>query len=208
MRFLLVDDHPVVRQGIAQLLLREFPNAIIDEADCATQALQLAANAPELIVLDLSLPDTSGLEGLERLKRKFPELPILIVSMYEEKQYAERSIKSGAAGYLHKQRAGEEIVTVVRQILDTGGYVPKAVSSQQAGMSLRAKVASPHERLTKHEFQVLCMIADGKSVSEIAATLSRSVKTISTQRASILVKMELSSTVELMRYGFANGLVR
>lgn len=208
MRFLLVDDHPVVRQGIAQLLLKEFPNAVIDEADCATQALQLASNAPELIVLDLSLPDTSGLEGLERLKRKFPELPVLIVSMYDEKQYAERSLKSGAAGYLHKQRAGEEIVTVVRQILDTGRYVPEALSNQQARVSLRAIPASPHERLSKHEFQVLCMIADGKSVSEIASFLSRSVKTISTQRASILRKMELNSTTDLMRYCFANGLVR
>lgn len=208
MRFLLVDDHPVVRQGIAQLLLKEFPDAVIDEADCAKQALQLASNAPDLIVLDLSLPDTSGLEGLERLKRKFPELPVLIVSMYEEKQYAERSLKSGAVGYLHKQRAGEEILMVVRQILDTVGYVPKAVPNQQARESLRAKAASPHERLTKHEFHVLCMIADGKSVSEVATFLSRSVKTISTQRASILLKMELSSTADLMRYCFASGLVR
>ena len=161
-----------------------------------------------MIVLDLSLPDTSGLEGLERLTRKFPKLPVLIVSMYDEKQYAERSLKSGAAGYLHKQRAGEEIVTVVRQILGTVGCVPTAEPNQRAGVGLREKATSPHERLSKHEFQVLCMIADGKSVSEIATILSRSVKTISTQRASILFKMELSTTTDLMRYCFANGLVR
>ena len=203
-----MDDHPVVRQGIAQLLLNEFPNAAIDEADTVAQALQLAANAPELIVLDLSLPDAGGLEGLERLKRKYPKLPVLIVSMYEESQYAARSIQAGAAACLHKQRAGTEIVTAVREILDNGTYVPDSFSSEPTLASVPSRADAPHEYLRKHEFQVLCMIANGKSVSDIAASLSRSVKTISTQRASVLRKMHLSSTTDLMRYCFANGLVR
>ena len=208
MRFLLVDDHPVVRQGIAQLLLNEFPNAVIDQADTVAQALQLAANAPELIVLDLSLPDASGLDGLERLKRKYSKLPVLIVSMYDENQYAARSLKAGAVGYLHKQRAGAEIITAVRQILDKGRYGLKTISDQLTSANRRINSDAPHECLSKHEFQVLCMIANGKSVTEIATNLSRSVKTISAQRASILHKLELTSTTDLMRYCFANGLVR
>jgi two-component system, NarL family, invasion response regulator UvrY len=208
MRFLLVDDHPLVRAGIGQLLLREYPDAIVDEAGSAAQALQLAAsNRHALICLDLSLPDASGFDCLEALKRQRADVPVLIVSMYEESQYATRSMKAGAAGYLHKQHAGTEIIHALRCVLKDGHYLNEAYAQRLALASIHGGEGTPHDRLTEQEFRVLCLLGDGKAVGKIATELSRSVKTVSSHRANILRKMAMKTTSELVHYCIKNGLV-
>lgn len=209
MRFLLVDDHPIVRGGVAQLLLKEYPTAIIDEAGSAAQALEsLRTNRHDLILLDLSLPDASGLDGLERLKRQRPDVPVLVVSMYEEDHYASRALKAGAAGYLHKQRAATEIIQAVRRVIAQGCYLSEAYAMRLAMAGLRGEDRAPHERLTAQEFRILCLIGSGNPASQIAKQLTRSVKTVSSHRANILQKMSMKSNAELVHYCIRIGLVR
>jgi two-component system, NarL family, invasion response regulator UvrY len=208
MRILIADDHPIVRQGMGQLLIKEFPDAAIDEADSGLQATQMVRDQDYAIVLlDLSLPDKSGLDCLEDFKRLRPAMPVLVLSMYEESQFASRVMKAGASGYLHKQRAAAEILNAVRKVLSGGQYLSAAYAEQLALAAMRGDEGPPHERLTQHEFRIMRLIASGKTVSEIAEQLNRSAKTISSHRVRILEKMNMKTNAELTHYCVKNQLV-
>ena len=175
MRILIVDDHPIVRQGIHQLLAKAFVGADFHEAETCAQALQAVRDHDyAIMLLDLSLPDNTGLECLADIKRLRPAMPVLVVSMNEESQFAPRVMKAGAAGYLHKQRAAAEILKAVRKVLAGGHYLSVAYAEQLALASMRGDPGAPHERLTQHEFRIMCLIASGKTVGQIADQLSRS----------------------------------
>jgi two-component system, NarL family, invasion response regulator UvrY len=208
MRILIADDHPIVRQGIGQLLVKEFPDAVIDEADSGLQATQmLRARDYAIVLLDLSLPDKSGLDCLEDFKRLRSATPVLVLSMYEESQFASRVMKAGASGYLHKQRAAAEILKAVRKVLAGGQYLSEAYAEQRALAAMRGEEGPAHERLTPHEFRIMRLIASGKTVGEIAEILSRSVKTVSSHRVRILEKMNMKTNAELTHYSIKNQLV-
>ena len=207
MRILLADDHPVVRHGIGQLLIREFSNIVLDEAGTSQQTLELVKqNEYDLIILDLIFPDCNGLECLEGLKRIRPMMAILVLSMHEEREFASRVIKAGALGFLNKQRAAADIIIAVRRILSGHMYVSETYAEQLAVSILRSQAGPLHECLTKQEFSLMCLIASGKTVSEISRERSRSVKTISTQRVNVLRKMKMKNNAELIHYCVRHGL--
>jgi two-component system, NarL family, invasion response regulator UvrY len=208
MRFLLVDDHPIVRRGVTQLLSTRYPNAVFDEADQAAQAMQLAeATHYDLVVLDLSLPDLNGLDCLALLRRRHPDTKVLVMSMHEESDYAARCLKAGAAGYLHKQRAAADIISAVHSVLSEGYYLSDAQARQVLRPLAHAQSMTPHQRLTQQEFRILCSLGSGRRVGEIAAALCRSAKTVSTHRVNILRKMQMRTNAELIRYCISNKLV-
>ena len=206
MRILLADDHPVVRYGIGQLLIREFSNIVLDEAGTSQQTLELVKqNEYDLIILDIILPDCNGLECLEGLKRIRPMMAILVLSMHEEREFASRVIKAGALGFLNKQRAAADIIIAVRRILSGHMYVSETYAEQLAVSILRSQAGALHECLTKQEFSLMCLIASGKTVTEISRERSRSVKTISTQRVNVLRKMKMKNNAELIHYCVRHG---
>lgn len=209
MRVLVADDHPIVRQGIRQLLIQEFADGVIDEAETAEQAMLLVrANHYSLLLLDLALPERGGLDCLAECQRLRPEMPVLVLSMFDESQFAVRAIKAGAAGYLNKQHAAAEILKAVHKVLAGGHYLSEVYAAQVAVSALRGESGVPHERLTEREFQVLCLIGSGKTVGEIALLLNRSVKTVSSHRVRILEKMNMRTNAELTHYCIKNQLVQ
>lgn len=208
MRILIADDHAVVRRGLRQILADAFPKAVFGEAGNAPEALeQVWKQKWELVMLDVTMPGRSGLEVLKEIKSARPKLPVLILSVQPESQYGVRVLKAGAAGFLNKDSAPETLVFAVKKILEGGRYVSPALAEK-----LAADVASngsqlPHESLSDREMEVLCLIASGKTPTEIAEQLSLSVKTVSTYRSRILEKMNMETTAELMHYALANRLV-
>ena len=207
MKILIADDHAVVRHGLKQILADAFGNEQIGEACNAQEVLDLVWNKPwDLVLLDITMPGRSGLDLLKELKQHRPALPVLVLSVHPEDQYAVRVIKAGAAGYLNKDSAVEELVAAVKRAVEGGKYVSSSV-----GEALAASVNAPngrplHEGLSDREFEVLRLIASGKTVGEIATQLSLSVKTISTYRGRMLAKMKLKTNAELMRYAIEHGL--
>ena len=208
MKILIVDDHAVVRRGLKEILEEEFEAAEFGEAGNAADALrELRAAQWDVVVLDIALPGRSGMEVLKGAADRRPKSPILVLSMYPEEQYAIRALKAGAAGYLTKETAPEELVAAVRKILDGGTYVSASLAEKLA-VSLGQDGEKPaHELLSNREYEVMCMIAAGESVSQIAARMSLSVKTVSTYRARVLRKMGMRTNAELMRYALKAGLV-
>jgi len=208
MKILLTDDHAVVRHGLKQLLAAEFKRATFGEAANATEALDHVSSQDwDVVVLDLNMPGRGGLEVLREIKKIRPQLPVVILSMHPEDQFAMRLLKAGAAGYLTKETAPEQLVGAIRKVMAGGHYVSPALAEQMVSfLGVDVQVA-PHERLSTREFQVLHLIATGKPVSAIAKELSLSVKTISTYRQRILEKMGMTSNVELIRYGLQKQLV-
>lgn len=206
---LLVDDHPLMRSAVSHVLRSEYPDAKIDEVADATQALKQASLfCYDLVLLDLCLPDTKGFDCLEMLKRERPNVPVLVISMHEEIYYAARALKAGASGYLEKQQDASEILRAVRAVLANGIYISETLARNQAMDGIRGSKYVPHERLTEREFEVLCHIGAGKTVSAIACQLCRSVKTISTHRVNILQKMNMQSNSDLVHYCHKIGLIR
>ncbi len=210
MKFLIVDDHVVVRAGLRQILEDEFPGASFGEAGSAAAARALVVGEPwDLVLLDISMPGRSGLEALGDLRQTRPRLPVLVLSMHPEAEFALRALKAGASGYLTKQSAAEELIGAVRKALAGGRYITAALAEK-----LAADIAGdfgpslPHESLSDRELQTLQLLAAGKAVKEIAAELSLSAKTVSTYRARVLEKLGLRSTVELARYALRHGLVK
>lgn len=201
MRILLVDDHPVVRLGVKEILKGAFATATIGEASDAEEALAELRAAPwEMVLLDLSMPGRSGLDLLKDVRRAQPLVPILVLSMHPPEQFAARVLRAGASGYLTKDAAPTELATAVERILSGhSGYV--------SGATPPAAAPHVHDVLSDREYQVLRMMGRGRSVSQIASDLSLSVKTVSTYRARLLRKMEMSSTAQLMRYAIEHGLV-
>ena len=203
-KVLLVDDHPVVRQGIARILAAEIPDLrLVDAVDGVSALAQLRSAPCDLILLDLTLPGDSGLVVLRKIRREFPAVPVLVVSMHPVDQFAQRSLQAGAVGYVAKDSDPQEIVQAVRNALAGERHVPAEL--QEAARLEREP--PPHTVLSDREYQVLRMIGAGRTVSEIGAELGLSVKTVSTYRARILVKLELRTSAELIHYAVVNGLV-
>lgn len=208
-RILLVDDHPVVRQGIRQILTEAFDQVDIGEAGDAPQALHEVRTRPwSVVILDLSLPGTSGLDVLRDLRREQPALPILILSMHTAAQFAWRAMAAGAAGYLTKDSGPRELVRAVHLLLEGKTYTDYTDAHPESGAPRSSEAARRlHDALSDREYQVLRMMALGKTVSQIALETSLSVKTVSTYRARVLEKMGMRTTAELMRYAILNHLV-
>ena len=204
-RVLLVDDHPVIRQGIRRILTRAFENLFVGEADSGEQAVRrFETDEWDLVLLDISLPGASGLDVIGDLRRLRPSARIMVISVHPPQHFARRALAVGALGYLEKSAPPEEMVKAVTQVLAGRPYAP--AGGAEASLKGGTK-GMRHEVLSDREYQVLRMIGMGKTVSEIAAELALSVKTVSTYRARILEKMELRTTAELMHYVIDNGLV-
>ncbi|MBN2026894.1 MAG: response regulator transcription factor [Actinobacteria bacterium] len=208
MKILIVDDHPVVRKGLTQILCEEPDVEIAAEARTAAESLDMVREKEwDVVVLDITLPDRSGLEALKDIKAVRPQLPVLILSMHPEDQYALRVLKAGAAGYVNKDSASEELVKAVRKVMGGGRYVSPFMAEKLASVVGGDYERPPHESLSDREFQVMCMLASGKRLKEVAEELCLSVKTVSTYRARVLEKMGMESNAELTYYAVKNGLV-
>ena len=208
MRFLIVDDHAILRSGLKALLADEFHGATFGEASDARQALeQLQKKAWDVALLDITLPGKNGLDLLKELKVACPKLPVLVLSAHPEDQFAVRVLKAGAEGYMTKESAPEELVKAVRKILAGGLYVSPALAEKLALRVGKDSTRTPHETLSDREYEVMCRIASGKTVTEIAGELSLSAKTISTYRARVLEKLGVKNSAEIVQYAIRNGLV-
>ena len=207
-RALIADDHAVVRQGLIQILGNIPEITVAGEAINGQEVLdKVRAEAWDVVILDISMPDRSGLDILKQLKAERPKLPVLVLSMHSEDQYAVRALKAGASGYLTKDSAPDELVKAIRKVVSGGRYVGSCLAERLA-FEIGADFSKlPHETLSDREFQVLRLIASGKSVTEIAAELSLSSKTVSTYRVRLLQKMNLKTNAELMHYAMQNHLV-
>jgi two-component system invasion response regulator UvrY len=204
---MLVDDHPIVRRGVRDILVDAFPHAAIADVGSGAEAISMArADRWDIVILDLTLPDCSGLDVLKRVRERHARLPVLILSMHAPDQFARRVIAAGGSGYLTKDAADAELVTAVGRLLRGGRYFGPDVLERVA-MTLHPDAAErPHERLSDREYQVLRLIGSGRRVSQIAEQLGLSVKTVSTYRARVLEKMELRTNADLTGYAVRHGL--
>jgi two-component system invasion response regulator UvrY len=206
-RILIADDHPVVREGIRQIVSAAGDMLVADEAGSGRELLERAQSVDhDLVLLDLSMPEVSGLDLLKQLKRERPKIPVVILTMYSEDQFAVRALKAGAAGFLMKDSAPTELVGAVRKVVSGGRYLTPTVAERLAGYLAADSDQPVHEKLSDREYQVLRMIAAGKSTRQISIELALSVKTISTYRARIFEKMQMKSTAELAAYAVRNRL--
>ena len=207
-RILIADDHAVVRRGLRQTVSEESDMTVVGEASNAQELLGLTRKVPcDVVVLDISMPGRSGLDALKELRQEWPRLPVLVLSMHPEDQYAVRTLRIGAAGYLTKESAPEELVKAIRKAVSGGKYVTPSLAEKLALDLAKDGERPPHETLSEREYQVMCLIASGRSVTEISVELSLSVKTISTYRARILEKMGLRNNAELVHYAISRHLV-
>lgn len=205
---LLVDDHPIVRRGVKDLLIHERICSEIEEASSGEAALLAIRRKPwGLMLLDVALPDKHGLDVLKEAKEIQPRLPVLMLSLYPEKEFALRAIKAGASGYLTKQSAPAELLAAVNRVLQGGRYITAALAEQMAAALETGVEGVLHARLSDRELQVLQLLGKGKAVSVIAEELCLSVKTVSTYRARILEKLSCQTTAELIRYAVDAKLV-
>jgi len=208
-KVLIVDDHAIVRRGLKELLTDEPDISVFEAGDAETASALIRKNSWDLIVLDLDLPGKSGLQLLDEVKRDPRSIPVLILSVYPEEQFAVRTLRAGAAGFMSKDSAAEDLVAAIRRILGGGKHISQTVAElilSQATPDTDTPI-SPHEKLSDREFQILRLFGSGKTVSGIARELSISIPTVSTYRARILEKMELKTTAELIRYAVQNRLV-
>jgi two-component system, NarL family, invasion response regulator UvrY len=206
-KVIVVDDHPVVRRGLRQIIEDEPDMEVAGEAKNAGECFSLVRKTDcTLVLLDITLPDKSGFDVLKQLKYELPGLPVLILSIHPEDQYGLRFIKAGASGYLMKEVASEELVKAIRKVSAGGKYVSASLAEKLVS-HLDALDRPPHENLSNREFQILCMIAAGKSLKGIADELCISEKTVSTYRARILEKMKMSTNSDLIHYVLDHHLV-
>ncbi|HJU05109.1 MAG TPA: response regulator transcription factor [Nitrospiraceae bacterium] len=207
-RALIADDHAVVLKGLKQVLSDTPDIAVVAEANTGQQVLDLIRTKPvDVVVLDIAMPDGNGLDVLRSLKRERPSLPVVVLSMHSEEQYGVLVLKAGAAGYLTKESAPDQLIAAIRKVIGGGKYISTALAEKLA-FDLESDPNVPlHERLSSREYQVLGMIAIGKTVGEIAQTLGLSAKTISTYRSRILEKMKMQKNAELTHYAVRQGLV-
>ena len=198
----------MVRQGLKLILADHFPRAAFGEARSAQEALQLTWKERwDVVILDITIPGRGGLEVLKEIKRARPKVPVLILSMHPEDQFAVRMLKAGAAGYMTKGSAGEELVGAIKKVVSGGRYVSPLLAERMASYLDIDLRKAPHERLSNREFLIMRLIASGRSVGQIAKELSLSVSTVSTYRSRILHKMDMEHNAELTRYAVQNGLV-
>jgi len=203
----IADDHPVVRQGIRQIVAATDDITVVDEATTGHEALQRLTNIQcDLVLLDLSLPDIDGLDLLKQLRREYPQRPVLILTMHSEDQFALRALKAGASGYLTKESAPAELVGAVRKVVAGGRYISQRLAESLAAHLGPDAEKPAHERLSDREYQVLRLIAAGRSTRDISTQLSLSSKTVSTYRARLLDKMGMKTSAELMAYAVRHHL--
>jgi DNA-binding NarL/FixJ family response regulator len=210
MKILVADDHAIVRAGLRRILELEFPGATVGEAATFEELLARATSAPwDVVILDVALGAANGLDALPLLKEKRPSLPVVVLSMYGERQFVVRALAEGASAYLTKEQAAdEELFRAVRAVCAGRRYVGERLAEQLADHLARGGEEKPHEALSARELEVFLLLAAAKSVSEIAERLHLSVKTVSTYRTRILEKMSLGSNAEIIQYAVRNGLVR
>ena len=207
MKILLVDDHAIVRVGLKQMLADAFDQLQVTEAGSGQEAIAKAQESVwDLAVLDINLPDTNGLDVLKKLKAMSPALPIVVLSFHPEEQYALRALRGGAAAYVTKDSAPKELATAIKEVLAGRRYVPPALAERLESVPPQAAGKLLHTLLSDRELQVLSMIGSGKSVTEIAAALDLSVKTVSTYRMRLLSKLQLKTTSALIRYALTHQL--
>lgn len=204
----ITDDHAIVRQGLKQIVSDADDMTVSGEAENGNDTLrQLRQCPPDVLVLDIAMPGKGGVEVLKQIKHEFPKLPVLMLSMYPESQYAVRLIKAGAAGYLSKESAPELLVSAIRTVAQGKRFITSSLAELLANELERDSDLPLHHALSDREFQTLRLIASGKSISEIADSLALSVKTVSTYRTRILDKMHMKNSAELMHYAIQNNLV-
>jgi two-component system invasion response regulator UvrY len=207
-RVLIADDHAIVRQGLRQILSQTDDLLVAGEAEDGVDAMRLAREeAWDVVLLDVSMPNRNGIDTLKMLKKELPRLPVLILSMHPEEQYAVRALKSGASGYLTKQSAPELLVTAIRQVASGHKYVSPSLAIKLADVIAENNDRPLHEMLSNREYQIFCLIAAGRPLIQIAEELKISVKTVSEYRKRVLDKMRLESSAELIHYGLKHGLV-
>ena len=207
-RILIADDHAIFRHGLRQILEENSDMSVDGEASNGQDVLdQIWRNDFDLLLLDINMPGMSGLETLKQLKAQKPKLKVLVLSMYPEEQYAIRALKAGASGYITKASASEELIEAIRKVSQGGKYVSASLAEKLI-LDFESDIDRlPHELLSDREFEVLCMIASGKTVSQIAEELCLSVKTVSTHRVRILEKMRMKNNAELTNYAIKHELI-
>lgn len=204
----IVDDHAVVRQGLKQILAEESRMTVVGEAANGVEApRKIQETNPDVVILDISLPGRNGIDVLRRIKADAPNRPVLVLSMYPEDQYAVRLLKDGAAGYLTKESAPEQLVTAIRAVASGKKYISPAVAELMLNEMVGEGTGDAHESLSRREYQVFVMLASGKTTTEIAKDLCLSTKSITTYRARVLRKMNLRNNVELTHYAIKHGFV-
>jgi DNA-binding NarL/FixJ family response regulator len=208
MRILIADDHPIFRAGVKEILLKEKDVESIGEADTGHKVLELARKQRwDVVLLDLTMPGKDGLEALQELRRERPALPILVLSAHPEDQLALRLLRSGAAGYLTKDKAPEVLLAAIRKVLRGEKYISESLAEKIALDTVSGATESLHETLSQREYQVMIMLAAGKTAKEIAKQLFLSIRTVSTYRARVLEKMKMKTNAELIRYALQNKIV-
>jgi DNA-binding NarL/FixJ family response regulator len=206
-RVFIADDHAIVREGLKQIVSEAADMVVADEAKDGNEVLEKTLTGDyDIVMLDITMPGINGLDALKQIKSQRPELPILVLSMHPEEQYALRVLKAGASGYLTKESAPEELITSIRRVSRGMKYVSPSLA-QRLASELEIDHAKPlHETLSDREYQVMCMVAGGKPVKQIADELSLSIKTVSTYRRRILEKMGMKNNAELVRYAMEHDL--
>jgi two-component system, NarL family, invasion response regulator UvrY len=208
-RVLIADDHAIVRHGLKQIVEENGEMHVVAEADSGISALHKIREIEcDVVLLDISMPDMSGIDVLKQIHAEQPQLPILILSIYPEDQYAVRLIRAGAAGYMTKESAPPEVVKAIRRVASGKKYISPAVAEILANELGANEEKPPHQILSDREYQIFLLLASARTVSEIADTLALSVKTVSTYRARILEKMNMHNNAELMRYAIDNHLAQ
>jgi DNA-binding NarL/FixJ family response regulator len=207
-RILVADDHAIVRRGLRQIVADESDMEVVGEAQTAQKILDLARQEEwDVILLNISMPGRGGFEALKALKQTHSKRPVLVLSMYPEDQFAVRAFRAGAAGYMTKESAPEELVQAIRKVVRGGKYVSPSLAEKLAAELGEDAERPPHEALSEREYHVLCLLASGKTVTQSAAEMSLSVKTISTYRARLLEKMRMKTNAEVTRYAIEHRLV-
>jgi len=207
-KILIADDHPIVRKGLKEIIEETPGMKVVDEASNGQEVLEkIFKKDINVVLLDISMPGRSGLDILRDIKRQKPKLVVLVLSMHPEEQYAVQALKEGASGYLTKESAPDELLTALRKVSSGGKYVSSSLAEKLAYALEKDGEKPPHETLSVREYEVMCMIASGKTVNEIARELFLSPKTISTYRARILEKMRMKNNAQLVRYAIKNRLV-
>ncbi len=207
-RILIADDHAVVRKGLKQIITDEFPSAtFVEVSDVESLLMQVIKENWDVIICDISMPGRSGVDALEQIKQIKPGIPVLMMSMHHEDQYALRVLKAGASGYLNKSSVHEELIKAIHTVRIGRKYITPSIAEKLAGALNASTGKQLHETLSNREFEILKMIASGKSISDIAAQLSLSATTVSTYRSRILEKMSMKSNADITRYALENGLI-
>lgn len=208
LKILIVDDHALVRSGVRRILHDEPDIEVVGEADNATQALKRVRSEEwDVVVMDINMPGQNALDVLRLMKIEKPELPVLILTMYPENQYAMRALKDGASGYVTKSSAPDHLISAIRKVVEGGAYISSTLAMQLANQLRSKPKETLDDLLSDREFSVLCAIAEGKPLSQIANELSLSAKTITTYRARLLGKLGMRTNTELVRYAIEHGLI-